>query len=358
MTQVLPSIEKAHSVALRAFKQMQDLGVAPTPQNYAVWYSFYDGSNPALAREIQALTASSSLSVDDHSRLHETYLASAQERDLASVSARIESAMLTLMDHIGEVEQGAQTYGEALSTLNGELTAHKLNETAQNGCLSDLVSMVLKETTRMAVANQALEARLSKSSCEISRLREDLEVVRVEASTDPLTGLANRKAFETTLEQAAAQARQQTGFLSLIMLDIDFFKKFNDTHGHQTGDQVLKLVAKTMTANLPTGCTAARIGGEEFCILAPSLALQQAMKVAESVRCAVGSKVLRNRKTGSELGKITLSLGISEYVLGETLPALMERADEALYHAKKTGRNRVCTQLDLDQEDIALQGPA
>jgi diguanylate cyclase len=123
--------------------------------------------------------------------------------------------MRVLMENVGEVEQGAQNYGKALSTLSGELSSHGQDE------LGTLVTMVLGETNRMADLNRHLEERLSQSAKEINRLRQDLEVVRVEATTDALTGLANRKAFDSALRNAAIEAGEKGGFLCALMLDID-----------------------------------------------------------------------------------------------------------------------------------------
>jgi diguanylate cyclase len=343
MAQASTAVDQSRSIALQAFRKMQDMGITPTPENYATWYAFFAGSNPELSAEIQRLNQSGTLCPEDTGRLHDAFIGNGRERrGLAAVAAKIESAMRALMENGGEVEQGAQNYGKALTSLSGELSTHGEME------LGTLVTMVLGETNRMADMNRQLEDRLSQSSSEISRLREDLEVVRVEASTDALTGLANRKAFDSALRSAAIEAGERGGFLCLLMLDIDFFKKFNDAHGHQTGDQVLKLVAKTMQSVVPEGCVPARLGGEEFCVIVPKLGLQQAKQIGETVRKAVGSKVLRNRKSGADLGTITLSCGVAEYVLGESLSTFIERSDEALYLAKRSGRNQVCTQNDLE----------
>jgi diguanylate cyclase len=345
MAQASTAVDQSRAIALQAFRKMQDLGVTPTPENYATWYAFFAGSNPELCAEIQKLDQAGNLTPENTSRLHENLIKNGRERrGLAAVSAKIEAAMRALMENVGEVEQGAQSYGKALTTLSGELSTHGEME------LGHLVNMVLGETNRMADMNRQLEERLSQSAGEIAQLQKDLEVVRVEATTDALTGLANRKAFDSALRNCAIEAGERGGFLCLLMLDIDFFKKFNDTHGHQTGDQVLKLVAKTMQSSVPEGCLPARLGGEEFCVLVPKLGLQQAKQIGETIRKAVGSKVLRNRKSGAELGAITLSCGVSEYILGEALSTFIERSDEALYLAKRSGRNQVCTQIDLDRD--------
>ena len=124
------------------------------------------------------------------------------------------------------------------------------------------------------------------------------------------------------------------------MLDIDYFKKFNDTYGHQVGDQVLKLVASTLKTGVKGGDIVARYGGEEFAIILPKTTKENAFTVAEHVRDSVSSKDIINRGTGKVLGQIRLSVGVSEYKPGESIEDLIERADKALYEAKNNGRNQ------------------
>ena len=123
--------------------------------------------------------------------------------------------------------------------------------------------------------------------------------------------------------------------------DLDFFKKFNDTHGHQAGDQIIRLVAQTFKRGLKGQDTAARYGGEEFAIILPHTVLDNAVRVAEVLRRTVANKEVVNRTNQQKLGQITISVGVAQYRHGEALEGLIERADAALYRAKQGGRNRV-----------------
>ena len=157
--------------------------------------------------------------------------------------------------------------------------------------------------------NHALEQRLNASKEEINQLQENLEVVRNESLTDPLTSLANRKHFDESLAQAIAESIERSEPLSLVMTDIDHFKNFNDTWGHLTGDQVLRLVAMSMKQNVKGQDIAARYGGEEFAVILPNTVLRSALTVADHIRRAVMSKELMKRSTGQNLGRVTISLG-------------------------------------------------
>ena len=199
------------------------------------------------------------------------------------------------------------------------------------------------------MASETLEKRLDASTREVARLREHLEQVRRDAMTDALTNLANRKAFDEHLEAACTRADAEDGALTLAVLDIDHFKRFNDTWGHQTGDQVLRYVASVMGRVAKDPRIAARYGGEEFAMIFPNESLGQVESALEAVRKEIGSRSLRRRSTDDELGAVTLSAGFARRRPGETASALLDRADAALYASKHAGRNRVTSADRLEQ---------
>ena len=131
-----------------------------------------------------------------------------------------------------------------------------------------------------------------------------------------------------------------------MMTDIDHFKKFNDTYGHLTGDQVLRLVAMSVKQNVKGQDIAARYGGEEFAIVLPNTVLRSAITVADHIRRAVMTKELMKRSTGEHLGRVTISIGVAALRPGDTPQSLIERADTCLYAAKRCGRNRVICETD------------
>jgi diguanylate cyclase len=200
----------------------------------------------------------------------------------------------------------------------------------------------------MELNNKKLESRLAASRQEIEQLQQNLQAVRTESLTDPLTTLSNRKYFDTALGNAIADSKNRNEPLSLLISDIDHFKNFNDKYGHLTGDQVLRLVAIAVKQNVKGQDIAARYGGEEFVIALPNTALRAALTVAEHIRRAVMTKELVKRSSGEHLGRVTVSIGAAMLRPHDTAQTLIERADTCLYAAKRGGRNRVITEADSE----------
>src|SRR6185369_6372120 len=197
--------------------------------------------------------------------------------------------------------------------------------------LRKLVGNLISATKEMENKTHTLESELHASSQQVSELKTQLESVRKESLTDPLTGIANRKAFDTDLNAAINEARSKGEKLSLFMCDIDKFKSFNDTWGHQTGDQVLRLVANCLSENVKGRDTAARFGGEEFAVIVRHAGVETAVKLAEQIRAHVQSKKLVKKSTGEVLGSITISVGVAELTGTESAASLIQRADTCLY---------------------------
>jgi diguanylate cyclase len=186
------------------------------------------------------------------------------------------------------------------------------------------------------------------------QLQHNLEIVRRESLTDPLTTLANRKSFDLAVENFIAQALKNGEPLSLLLIDIDRFKKLNDTFGHITGDQVLRLVSRVLKQNVKGQDVAARYGGEEFVIVLPNTDLQQARRIAENIRRAVMGKELMKLSTGEHLGRITISVGVATLHQDDVAQSFIGRADAGLYAAKRNGRNRVMSEADPQVERFKM----
>ncbi|MBI5040660.1 MAG: GGDEF domain-containing protein, partial [Gammaproteobacteria bacterium] len=210
-----------------------------------------------------------------------------------------------------------------------------------------LVNEFMGETHQMLTSNRQLEKQLERTNHELDDLRSQLEEARHEASTDALTGLANRKAFDTALQEQTELARETGCELCLIMADIDHFKHFNDNHGHLIGDKLLRFVSNILKDSLKGQDLVARFGGEEFAILLPNTPLRGALAVAESLRARVQSQRLRRTDTQQPIGGVTLSLGIANFKASDAPESLIARADSALYQSKRLGRNRVTLETQV-----------
>ncbi len=248
-----------------------------------------------------------------------------------------------MQDEIGRLAASLDEAGESTGSYRDSLgtLAKELNDGLQSGDVANLIERLSAATLEMHRRTASLEDQLKESAETINTLSQDLEVTMLEAITDALTGLFNRKAFDDRLEQAVAVCRDEGTPLSLLMIDIDHFKKFNDTWGHQVGDQVLRLVGQSLRMNVKGKDTAARYGGEEMALILPDTAVDNAVILAEQIRKIIGSMNIVKKKTRENIGPVTVSIGAAQFSPGESAADLVSRADYALYAAKEAGRNRV-----------------
>jgi diguanylate cyclase len=326
-----------------ALGQIKALRQPATPRTFEVWYTYATGYNPSLNQTInETLAKNGRLTELDIERIHGVYISPTRLSErIDNVGARVHDEIEQVMSMVDTALGTANTYSESLAGASEQLTPE-----ADRESLRTIVESLVQTTAEMEQANQKLEARLSASKQEILRLQENLDTVRSESLTDPLTSLSNRKSFDAALHAAVAAAKASGEPLTLMMTDIDHFKKFNDTYGHLTGDQVLRLVAMSVKQNVKGQDIAARYGGEEFVVVLPNTALRPALTVADQIRRVVMNKELKKRSTGESLGRITISVGVATLAPDDTAQSLIGRADACLYSAKRQGRNCVVCETD------------
>ena len=335
------SLEKAGEYARSAFSLMESKAIPATPNNFAVWFVYCSHRYPDLARALdKLLKENEEFTEARNAEIFDQFFTFSHEGTAtADAAEKMGSELANILAYLDSAGDGTAEYGRFLESITGKV--------AGSGSVSDfkaLIADALSATRSMEGQTKNLQEKLDGSSREISQLKQDLEDMRLEAMTDALTAIPNRKLFDIQLRQSADEAVKNEEELCLLMVDIDHFKKFNDTYGHQVGDQVLKLLGSTLTTCIKGQDTAARYGGEEFALIRPCTSLRDALAVAENSRRAVGTKKGVNRATGENLGTITVSIGAGRFEYGEPLSQLISRADEAMYMAKRNGRDRVVSQ--------------
>jgi diguanylate cyclase len=325
----------AYALAGEALRLMQEHGVWPTPLNYELWLYVAGDPECALAQEINRLIdAGEKITEDVSESLASKFIPRMKLNDeVRDAGLKLTRELASITEIIGEAQKTQKTYS---LTLEG---ARESMAGTENGTLENLVRTLTEATNMVLTQHSLLETRLSESSREVHRLRKHLDQVRMEAMTDALTNLANRKSFDEALDGHCDGNDDKA--LTLAVVDIDHFKRFNDTWGHQTGDQVLRYVASVLARIGRPPRLAARYGGEEFGLLFPGESAAAVERILNEARQEIASRVLKRRSTNEDLGAVTISAGIAQREYGEDGFDLVDRADKALYESKNNGRNKV-----------------
>ena len=341
--------QRALGYANAALEFLKRSGVPPYPRFFELFYTYAAGVDPDLNARINAIVrAGMPLGLAQVEALYSEFMTADVSDCISDVSERMHERIEAVHVAIDSAMVSAHAYSGSLQTASGDLE-HDMTAAA----MKMLAEKLLTETRRMQENNSRLEAQLEASRQDIESLQRDIDDVRRESLLDPLTKIANRKSFDEGLAAALEDAALTGLPLCLIFADIDNFKVFNDSYGHQTGDQVLRLVATTIKSSIKGKDLAARYGGEEFAAILPCTDLAGATTVAENIRKAIQAKDLVKRSTNEKLGRITASFGVASLARGDTATSLIERADKCLYAAKHAGRNRVVNETELDNLSAA-----
>ena len=334
--------EKADDVSKRVLETLKSKDLSPTDSNYTLWFQYYLGQNKDLKQQIDDhLSAEEKITEEIQQALYDIHVSAAMDEVLAA-SDTIDDVLSDITSLVGGANNDVARFGNSLQSASSAL-----GKGGDSVAIDTIVKKLTSETKAMQAKVKALETDLESKNSEVQTLQSDLQKVREEAWTDGLTGIANRKKLEATFEKHLKGFQKDKKPLAVLMIDIDFFKKFNDTYGHQLGDQVLRLVARSLTECVRSDDLAARYGGEEFTVIMPGADMAASKEVAERIRTTVQGRKLVRRGSKQAIGGITLSIGVGQVNASDTFQTVLERADKALYYCKKNGRNRVTYETEM-----------
>ncbi len=330
------SREQSGEYLRQALPEMARRGIPPNPHNFALWYVYTSGSNKELRETMDRMIQAGEKFTAELSQ--DLYL-----RFFVQNEDSVEKTRRSLRDIIVDIQGHIRETGGNLAQYAGVLDSYAQLLGSSNDILtiSDETGKVLSETKTTEYDSQALDTRLSSMVMEVESLRRELECIREESLTDGLTAVGNRKAFDIGLSQAIRATEQKRIPFSVLMADIDHFKKFNDSYGHLVGDRVLRYVSTQLRQCLKGYDKPYRYGGEEFAVILPKTFISGAATLAEQIRMELSANELKDRSNRQTYGRITISIGVAQYRNGEAPDALINRVDKALYKAKQNGRDRV-----------------
>lgn len=321
-----------------AVPQMSALDIPVTPENYTVWYEYFTQSNLDLNRAIDGFLANNVVFTKEvNTSLYKNFIQEKSPEVIENVQIETQILINSLISKISQLNQGTEAFSNTLADFGLQLQSSPDVST-----LNQLVDGVIDEMQNLLVNNQAMEQSLNAMGQEVQNLKTEMENLSLAAMTDQLTSLHNRRAYEIAIQDHIHRAQEQHTRCSLLLIDIDRFKVFNDTYGHQVGDKVLAYVALALKQCVRGDDFVARYGGEEFVVLLPNTHFHDALQVAETLRGRISERRLAIGKDKKlSLGAITVSIGLASLQKGDDAETLFSRADKALYEAKSDGRNCV-----------------
>ncbi len=338
MTDPAPKIktESAAENLRLALSLMGKHGLPPTPVNYALMYFYVSGEDLDLNEKIDELLESrKGLTPEAAEELFSCHICQGNGPSNEALREELLSTVANILGML--IDLSGKT---AMSSDKLEKHIDKLAHSKDPQEVLNVASDIITETRNMVDQAKQFESTLLDTTQEIEQLKDELYNARRQATMDALTGLNNRRGFDTALQDAIEGSNEGAGGFCLLLIDIDHFKNINDTHGHLVGDKVLVGVAKMLHKFMRGNDFLARYGGEEFAVLLRDTPITGAFSVAENLRKGIEKLRLKHVKTGQQIGQVTISLGVASHNKNESGDDLVGRCDKALYRAKTLGRNR------------------
>lgn len=310
-----------------------------TPENYKIWYHYVSGTNKELMEKIDSIIKHKEpFHERTNEMLYQRFFVEKQEKKLIGIQKSLQQTLLDILRELIGISGQTKKYESAVLA-----SVEKLSEGMSSKDIRSVLGNVLIATKEIRKSVNTVQQRLKETKDTLEVIQKEIEESKSEMLIDFMTGVLNRKGFSETLQRLVIHSTQ----LCLLMIDIDHFKSVNDKYGHVVGDEVLKFIAKKIQNAVKGTDVIARYGGEEFAAILPETPLMGATKVAEHVRTSFKQLKLKIKSKKEDLGEITVSIGAAQYRPGESLKEFIDRADQALYFAKDSGRNRVATETDV-----------
>ena len=313
------------------------------PVNYTVWYEYVSGKNLKLKKALDySIETAIPVTPKNVETLYQKFVADGDRIVISRLLTKINFMLREITNHVLETQGDLTGHGTSLRDLS-----EKIREVQDYEGIRKIVDQMILETKALVQSGSTLQKRMKISSADLNQLQQELEKSQKESQTDTLTGLMNRRGLEKRMELERIRAKQNKAPFSIILLDIDHFKRVNDTYGHLVGDSLLRGLSQILISHLRRNDMAARYGGEEFLILLPETGLEGAQAVAHKIQKALSTKEWKLKESGQSMGCITASMGLSVYAINEPENNLIQRADDALYLAKNSGRNKIVAETSL-----------
>ncbi|MGS0680144.1 GGDEF domain-containing protein [Shewanella sp. 125m-7] len=333
-----PLLKESALKLKKAIPLMLKHQIPTTPTNYALWYAYVGEKNLKLNQHLdQVVSHYNTCPPSQSERLYQEFVSDPLELDVVDMRLNLDAMVTELSQSLKDTNVDANLFNNKIDS-----NYNKLNKIENEGfTIEEVLSVVknlVKDSNEIRESAQYFSSQLAKAQSEIGALKLKLQQSEHEMYFDALTSALNRRAFNKDLKAIISQHPQG---LCLIIADIDHFKVFNDTYGHQLGDQVLKAVSKRLGEACQDGTKLYRFGGEEFALIVPKSQLRRARQLADSMRRSLEKLILKDKRKGDTINNVTASFGVAEFSLNDTHNSLIERADKQLYEAKHLGRNRV-----------------
>jgi len=319
----------ASKISEGTIKLLTHYQIPPTPINFSVIYHYLTKRNSEMNQKIdEQISWQNSLDAVFLEAIFIEFFSSSDKIE-KSLLVPFEVTLSSTMDKLKQQVANDEEIAKSFKKVDQALT-----KASENNSLQPIVEFITNNLTTSTQQRNKLNEELNKTYQQVSQLKAQLKESKEEAIKDALTGLYNRRGCDEKLQELDDESIH-----SSLAIDIDHFKKVNDTFGHAVGDKVIQCVASTINQHISHSDFAVRFGGEEFLVILANKEESEAKNIAEKIRIAITQLKLKQKKSNTYLPPISISIGIAEHHNNTSWKSVFENADAALYQAKESGRN-------------------